>query len=63
MLGEFYASGTAVSVDYVQSYKWFNLAASLGNDIAAKRRDTVASMMTPMQITEAQRQSTAWTAE
>ena len=35
-LGLMYAEGEGVSQDYVQAYKWWNLAASVGNEQAKK---------------------------
>ena len=64
-LGIMYQNGKGVPQDYVQAYMWFNLAASTfppgeGRDIAVKNRDTVAKMMTPAQISEAQKLAREW---
>jgi len=53
-LGSKYYAGAGVPKDYVQAYKWFNLAAAQGNVAAAKSRDNVANEMTREQIAEAQ---------
>jgi len=63
-LGRMYALGNGVVKDYVQAYKWYNLAAAGGNEEAAKVRDlTLAELMTPQQIAQAQRLSRTWVAQ
>ncbi len=54
-----------VTQDHVQAHMWFNLAAAGSppgefRDKAAKNRDTVAELMTPAQIAEAQRRAREW---
>lgn len=49
-LGEFYANGTGVARDIVQSYFWLSLAAAKGDDAAAMRRDEIVSSMAPDEI-------------
>lgn len=56
-LGDMYADGRGVPQDNVLAYMWFNLAH------ADKRRDRVASTMTPTQIAEAQQLSREWKAK
>ena len=61
-LGWCYANGQGVETNLVEAYKWFNLAAAQnyangGNTSATNKRDTVAALMTPDQIAEAQRLS------
>ena len=46
-----------VRKDYVEAYKWYNLAASQGNESAKKNMGTIAGSMTPEQITEARKRS------
>ena len=64
-LGFMYANGESVPEDYVQAYKWYNLAAASADTSAAARarrnKDRVAAKMTKEQIAEAQRLSTAFT--
>jgi peptidoglycan hydrolase-like protein with peptidoglycan-binding domain len=60
MLGYLYAYGRGVPVDYVQSYRWFNLAAAQGTENAAAARDELAKHMTPTQVAEAQQLSQSW---
>ncbi len=49
-----YALGTGVPKDYVEAYKWGNLAAANGNEKGAKLRDMLEKEMTPSQIEKAQ---------
>ena len=54
--------------DYVQAHMWFNLAASQvapastaeNPDMAVRRRDSIASKMTPAQIAEAWKLAREW---
>lgn len=66
-LGLMYNKGMGVPQDNVMAHMWFNLAASRfptyegeKREMAEKNRDTVASMMTPDQITEAERLAREW---
>ncbi len=64
-LGVAYEKGRGVPQDYVQAYMWFKLAASkyppgFFRDIAVKIRDDVAKLMTPAQISEAQKLAREW---
>ena len=54
-LGGMYANGQAVLQDYTKAHAWYNQAATKGNAIAVKNRDTVAKLMTPQQIADAQK--------
>lgn len=42
------------------AHMWANLAASQGDEDAVKRRDAIATFMTPQQIAEAQRLAGEW---
>jgi TPR repeat protein len=53
-LGVMYANGQGVPKDYGRAYIWFSLGAVSGDADAVTNRDTVAKLMTPQQITEAQ---------
>jgi hypothetical protein len=55
-----YVAGEDVPEDYVQAYKWFNLAAAQGSEGAKKAHDLLRPLMTPEQIAEAQRLSRAF---
>ena len=63
-VGKLYASGAGVPQDFVEAYKWFNLAATdpvyYGHGDVVDARNAVAAKMTPAQIAEAQQRSTAW---
>jgi hypothetical protein len=60
--------GAGVPQDFVEAYKWYNLAAARfvhpqGVDRAVQARDAVAGQMTPEQIAEAQRLTREWRRE
>ena len=59
-LGEMYTFGQGVPQDYVQAHKWYNLAAAEGDVNGNKNRDTVAQLMTPQQIAQAQELARNW---
>ena len=59
-IGQSYLSGIGVPRDYVQAHKWFNLAAAQGYREAAESREAVGVIMTPAQVTEAQRLAGEW---
>ncbi|WP_417701860.1 tetratricopeptide repeat protein [Pseudophaeobacter sp.] len=55
-LGRLYIQGEGVSQDYVQAHKWLNIAAAGGSSAALEMRATLADLMTPEQVAEAQTQ-------
>jgi TPR repeat protein len=66
-LGLIYAKGEGVRRDYVEAYKWFDLAVSRlrvsekgKRDQVVKNRDVLAARMTPAQIAEAQKLAREW---
>ena len=59
-LGVMYLQGRGVPEDFVQAYKWFNLAAAQGDQTAADNKEIARNLMTPQQIAEAQKLSSAW---
>ena len=64
-LGVMYGNGEGVPQDEAQAYMWFKLASSTfppgeNRNIAVKSHDTVAKMMTPAQIAEAQKLAREW---
>ncbi len=63
-LGLMYVKGQGVPQDYVLAHMWLNLAASRlttgDRDRAVKSRDDVAKLMTPAQISEAQKLAREW---
>lgn len=56
-LGIFYFRGVIAPADYVESYRWLNLASSRGDAEAQGMRNAIAGRMTPSQIAEAQKRS------
>jgi hypothetical protein len=58
-LGLLYAKGRGVPQDFVLAYMWASLAASQKSEHAGLR-DSIARMMTPQQIAEAQRLASEW---
>ncbi len=59
-LGVMYAIGNGLPPDYVEAYKWANLAAAQGNKVAEEFMDSIAARMTSLQIAEAQRLAREW---
>jgi len=62
-LGVMYDNGQGVSQDYVLAHMWANLAASQGGEARVKKRDAIATFMTPAQLAEAQRLAREWKAK
>lgn len=66
-LGEMYMLGRGTPKDVVRAYMWLNLAAARGNAQVATRaeeaRDSVAKLMTPIQISQAQQLASEWKPE
>jgi len=60
ILGRMFGRGEGVLQDYVEAHKWYNLAASRGQRLAATARDAVAERMTPEQIAAAQQLARDW---
>ena len=60
VMGRMFARGEGVLQDYVEAHKWYNLAASRGQRLAAASRDAVAAQMTPEQMAQAQELARAW---
>ena len=59
-LGLMYCSGRGVDLDLVEAHKWFNLAATRGNDEARSYRSEIARELSRSEIGEAQRRARAW---
>jgi uncharacterized protein len=59
-LGYVYRWGEGVPMDYTYAYKWWSLAAARGFGDAAKLRNTLANLMTPTQIADAQKLAREW---
>jgi TPR repeat protein len=60
VLGQMYYSGRGVPKDLVAAYMWLSLAAGQGDHDAARTRDQVATFMTDVQISEAQKLAHDW---
>ena len=59
-LGRLYLEGLGAPQNYLESHKWFNLAASRGLAEAAEERSALAARMTTQQIAAAQERAAAW---
>jgi S1-C subfamily serine protease len=59
-LGMAYSTGDEVPQDYIKAYKWFDLAAAQDFSPAILKRDKLAALMMPSQISEALQLSTAF---
>ena len=49
-----YGEGRGVGPDNIQAHKWFNIAATQGDNDSVRARDIVAARMSPKQVAEAQ---------
>lgn len=58
-LGLIYSNGTGVAQDYVTAHMWFNIAGANGSSDATENRDRIATLMTPTDLSEAQRRAKA----
>ena len=62
-LGVIYSTGShGAEYDLIEAHKWFNLAASRGNEEAAWCRADISDEMTAREIAEAQRRARDWLA-
>ena len=59
-LGGMYGAGDGVAQDYILAHMWYDLAGAGGDEDAAKLRDSVAELMTPAQVADAQRLAREW---
>jgi len=59
-LGLSFCTGRDGTLDLVQAHKWFNIAATRGNDEAKRYRLEVALDMTKAEIIRAQRLAREW---
>ena len=59
-LGRLYTTGGAGALDYIRAHQWRNIAASLGHGPALELRETVAQLMTPEEVAQAQRAARDW---
>lgn len=56
-LGVMHAKAEGVPQDYVTAHMWLNIAAAKGHSNAAESREALARMMTPTDLSEAQRRA------
>lgn len=59
-LGLIYSTGQGGAADLVQAHMWFNLAASRGSEAAKENRRELSSMMSAVEIAEAQKLARQW---
>ena len=59
-LGRVYVQGMGVLQDYVQAYKWFNLAASRGEGAAVAERDALTAEMSLQERAEGRKLALEW---
>ncbi len=59
-LGKMYAAGREVGANLVIAHKWFNLAALKGNRAALTYRKEIASEMSKIEISVAQKLAREW---
>jgi uncharacterized protein len=61
-----YSPGSGIPKDYIEAHKWMSLAVARATGDSQKRfeneRDSLARVMTPEQIAEAEKRARAWTA-
>ena len=62
-LGNMYFYGLGVTQDFVAAHMWFSIAAASGDAGAANIRELIAILMTPDQISEAQKLAREWMAK
>jgi hypothetical protein len=60
MLGRMYARGAGVIQDFVEAYKWYNLAAAGGQRLAPWAREALGEGMSAEQLAAAQARSRDW---
>ena len=53
-------TGSTDAIDLVSAHKWFNVAATLGNQEAIRLRREIAAEMSKAEITTAQRAARDW---
>ena len=58
-----YAVGQGVPKDVVEAHMWLSLAAAKEDALARMTRDQLAELMTPADISEAQRLAREWLEE
>lgn len=56
-LGYQYLTGQGVLQNYITAHMWFNIAGANGDDLGHGDRNSVARLMTPADVSEAQRRA------
>jgi TonB family protein len=59
-LGMLHMEGKGTKRNFIEAYKWFDIAAANGASGAAEQRDSLAQRMTPSQVAKAQKRSAAF---
>ena len=59
-MGLIYSTGLGVEEDFIEAHKWFNLAASKGNEDAKLYRQDLADQMSSSEVAEAQKSARMW---
>ena len=54
-IGVMYYAGQGVALDYIQAYKWLYIAGNKGYEKGRTNRAIIEKLMTPAQISEAQK--------
>ena len=62
LLGSLHYLGEGMPKDYVRAHAYFNLSVAQGNKDAVKGRDLISKLMTPPDISKAQRLAREWLA-
>ena len=60
LLGRMNYDGNSLPQDYVEAYKWFQIAASGGVPVAERYRDGLGKSMTAEQIAQARKLASEW---
>lgn len=60
IMGRMFSQGSGILQDYIEAHKWYNLAASNGQRLAAAARDVIAENMSPAQLEQAQERARDW---
>jgi TPR repeat protein len=58
--GIHFSAGRGGQIDFVESHKWFNIAAAGGDRSAAQHRDELASEMSQREIAAALKAAREW---
>jgi hypothetical protein len=58
-----YSQGKGIPTNFVEAYKWCNLAAAQGNETSLRHREFIAKKMTREQIAEGQRRAEGFIAK